>query len=88
MIDLKDWKTPKELELNLKDCRSCVDLVRFAVNPRNLSKIKKYLEITKKLGFTVAVNLMYVHLTLKDKKIMEENRLELPYGFALHHLEE
>ena len=25
---------------------------------------------------------------LKNTKIMEENRLELPYGFALHHLEE
>ncbi len=72
MIDLKDWKTPKELELNLKDCRSCVDLIRFAVNPRNLSNIKKYLEITKKLGFIVAVNLMYVHLTLKDKKIISD----------------
>ena len=70
MIDLKDWKTPKELELNLKDCTSCVDIIRFAVNPRKLSKINKYLEITKKLGFTVAVNLMYVHLILKDEKII------------------
>ena len=25
---------------------------------------------------------------LKDSKVMEENRLELPFGFALHHLEE
>ena len=70
MIDLKDWKTPKELELNLKDCTSCVDIIRFAVNPGKLSKINKYLEITKKLGFTVAVNLMYVHLILKDEKII------------------
>ena len=70
MIDLKDWKTPKELELNLKDCTSCVDIIRFAVNPGKLSKINKYLEITKKLGFTVAVNLMYVHLSLKDEKII------------------
>ena len=47
MIDLKDWSTPKELELNLGDCTSCVDVIRFAVNPKKLSKIKKYLEITK-----------------------------------------
>ena len=25
---------------------------------------------------------------LKDSKVMEENRLEFPFGFALHHLEE
>ena len=31
---------------------------------------------------------MITYEILKDKKIMEENRLELPYGFALHHLEE
>ena len=31
---------------------------------------------------------MKTYEILKDKKIMEENRLELPYGFALHHLEE
>ena len=74
MIDLKDWKTPKELELNLKDCTSCVDIIRFAVNPGKLSKINKYLEITKKLGFTVAVNLMYVHLSLKDEKIISDEK--------------
>jgi len=85
MIDLKDWKTPKELELNLKDCRSCVDVIRFAVNPRNLSKIKKYLVITKKLGFTVAVNLMYVHLILKDKKIIS-NVIKLNKYFDILYL--
>ena len=31
---------------------------------------------------------MKTYEILKNKKIMEENRLELPYGFALHHLEE
>ncbi len=25
---------------------------------------------------------------LKNEKIMSDNRLELPFGFALHHLEE
>jgi ABC-type lipopolysaccharide export system ATPase subunit len=25
---------------------------------------------------------------LKNEKIMSENRLELPFGFALHHLED
>ena len=25
---------------------------------------------------------------LKDEKTMSDNRLELPFGFALHHLEE
>tara|TARA_B100000900_G_scaffold248097_1_gene211094 strand:- start:1465 stop:2985 length:1521 start_codon:yes stop_codon:yes gene_type:complete len=85
MIDLKDWKTPKELELNLKDCTSCVDIIRFAVNPRKLSKIKKYLEITKKLGFTVAVNLMYVHLTLEDEKIIS-NVIKLKKYFDILYL--
>ena len=31
---------------------------------------------------------MKTYEILKNKKIMKENRLELPYGFALHHLEE
>ena len=31
---------------------------------------------------------MKTYEILKSKKIMEENRLELPYGFALHHLDE
>ena len=69
MIDLKDWKTPKELETNLKDCKTCVDIIRFAVDPKKISKIKEYLKITKKLGFIVAVNLMYTHLILNDEKI-------------------
>ena len=30
----------------------------------------KYIKITKKLGFTVAVNLMYTHLILKDEEII------------------
>ena len=31
---------------------------------------------------------MKTYEILKDKTIMKENRLELPYGFALHHLDE
>ena len=31
---------------------------------------------------------MKTYEILKNKKVMKENRLELPYGFALHHLEE
>ena len=70
MIDLKDWKTPKELETNLRDCNKCIDIIRFAVDPKKISEIKEYIKITKKLGFTVAVNLMYTHLILKDDKII------------------
>ena len=28
------------------------------------------------------------YMILKDRNAMEENRLELPFGFALHHLDE
>ena len=70
MIDLKDWKTPKALETNLRDCNKCIDIIRFAVDPKKISEIKEYIKITKKLGFTVAVNLMYTHLILKDVEII------------------
>mgnify|MGYP001294986426 CR=1 FL=1 len=71
MIDTKDWNNPKELKNNLSKCKGIVNIVRFAVNPRKISKIKNFLKITKELGFEVAVNLMYSHIILKDEKIIK-----------------
>ena len=85
MIDLKDWKTPKALEANLQDCKKCVDIIRFAVDPKKISEIKEYLKITKKLGFTVAVNLMYTHLILEDEKIIS-NIIKLKKYFGIMYL--
>ena len=41
MIDLKDWHKEKDLEKNLNKCRGLVDVVRFAINPKKINKIKK-----------------------------------------------
>ncbi len=72
MVDIKDWKTPKELRNNLLECKNTVDIIRFAVNPKKINNIKNYLKVTRELGFTVAVNLMYSHIILKDKKIISK----------------
>ena len=71
MIDTKDWKNPKELRDNLKDCKKIVDLIRFAVNPKKINNLGKFLNETKKMGFNIAVNLMYSHLLLKNDYLIK-----------------
>ena len=72
MIDLKDWKKVQDLKKNLNQCKGIVDIVRFAVNPKKINKVKKFLNAAKSLGFKVAVNLMYSHLFLTEPKIIKE----------------
>ena len=85
MIDIKDWKTPKELEKNLKECRNYVDIIRFAINPKKIKKIDGYLKTVSNLGFIVSVNLMYSHLILKDQKIFS-NVIKLKRYFDIIYL--
>ena len=82
MIDTKDWNNPNELKKNLSKCKGTVDMVRFAVNPIEVNKIMGFLKVTKQLGFTVAVNLMYSHLILKNEKIIS-NILKLKNYFNI-----
>ena len=72
MIDLKDWQKEQDLKKNLNKCKGIVDIVRFAINPKKIRKIKKFLKVAKLLGFKVAVNLMYSHLFLSNPKIIKE----------------
>ena len=72
MIDLKDWKNPNDLKKNLTKCKGLVNIVRFAINPKKLSQVKKFLKVTKNLGFKVAINLMYSHLILSEAKIVDK----------------
>ena len=85
MIDLKDWKTAKELEKNLLECRNYVDIVRIAINPKKMKHIDEYLKTVSNLGFTVCVNLMYSHLILKDQKIVS-NVIKLKKYFDIIYL--
>jgi len=71
MIDTKDWKNPNELRDNLKDCRKIVDIIRFAVNPKKINNLEKFLKETSNMGFNVAVNLMYSHLLLKNEYLIK-----------------
>ena len=71
MIDLKDWDKPNDLKKNLNKCKGVVDIVRFAINPKQVIKSKNFLKVTKSLGFKVCVNLMYSHIILKDPKLIE-----------------
>ena len=68
MIDLKDWNNPSDLKKNLSECKGIVDIVRFAINPKKISNIEKFLKVSKDLGFKVATNIMYSHLLLKNKQ--------------------
>jgi len=72
MVDLKDWKKASDLKKNLSKCRGVVDIVRFAIPPNKITKVKDFLKITKSLGFKVCVNLMYSHVILKDSKLIEQ----------------
>ena len=72
MVDLKDWKKASDLKKNLTRCKGTVDIVRFAISPNKISKVKDFLKVTKNLGFKVCVNLMYSHLILKDSKLIEQ----------------
>tara|TARA_B100001741_G_scaffold256078_1_gene218738 strand:- start:3223 stop:4743 length:1521 start_codon:yes stop_codon:yes gene_type:complete len=72
MIDLKDWKNPKELKNNLKSCKKIVDIIRFAVNPRKTINLGKFLKEINNMGFKVAVNIMYSHLLLKNDLLIKE----------------
>ena len=85
MIELKDWKTAKELEKNLLECRNYVDIVRIAINPKKMKHIDEYLKTVSNLGFTVCVNLMYSHLILKDQKIVS-NVIKLKKYFDIIYL--
>ena len=71
MIDTKDWKNSSELRDNLKDCRKIVDIIRFAVNPKKINNLEKFLKETSNMGFNVAVNLMYSHLLLKNEYLIK-----------------
>ena len=84
MVDTKDWDSPSELYKNLYECKKLVDIVRFAVNPNTKSQIKKFLAITKKLGFTVCVNLMYSHLILHKNEILKNIFNLKPYFDVLY----
>ena len=70
MVDTKDWNNSNELKKNLFQCKGIVDIVRFAVKPKETKKIIGHLKVAKELGFAVALNLMYSHLILNDKKII------------------
>ncbi len=72
MIDIKDWNNPTDLYKNLSECKKSVDIVRFAINPKKINNLKKYLKVTKELGFKVAINLMYSHIILKNKKPLKK----------------
>lgn len=72
MIDLKDWKDISDLKKNLSECRKIVEIVRFAVDPKKIDKAKKFLKVTKELGFKVAINLMYSHLLIEKNKYLEK----------------
>jgi 4-hydroxy 2-oxovalerate aldolase len=72
MVDLKDWKKAIDLKKNLSKCKGVVDIVRFAVAPNKITRVKDFLKVTKNLGFKVCVNLMYSHLILKDSKLIKQ----------------
>lgn len=71
MVDTKDWKSPIELKKNLNDCRKVVDLIRFAVNPKKLDSLERFLKAIEKMGFTIAINIMYSHLLLKNDNLIK-----------------
>ena len=71
MVDLKDWKNPKELKADLKECQNIVDVVRFAVNPKKINNLRNFLKEVKNLGFKIALNLMYSHLIIKNSNLIK-----------------
>ena len=71
MVDTKDWKSPIELKKNLNDCRKVVDLIRFAVNPKKLDSLERFLKAIEKMRFTIAINIMYSHLLLKNDNLIK-----------------
>tara|TARA_B100000287_G_scaffold9241_2_gene9103 strand:- start:23615 stop:25135 length:1521 start_codon:yes stop_codon:yes gene_type:complete len=66
MIDSKDWKKPSDLKKNLNDCRKIVDIIRFAVNPKKIANLEKFLKPINNMGFKIAINIMYSHLLLNN----------------------
>ena len=49
----------EDLELLLKPCKGIIDLIRIAVDPKNLSRALVLSREIKKYGFSVGFNLMY-----------------------------
>ena len=68
MIDTKDWTNSNELKKTLAKYSGIVDVIRFAVDWKNITKQKKMIECAGNLNFQVCTNLMYCHEFLKNKK--------------------
>lgn len=66
MLNEKDVRAEFAAEL-MAPCIDCVDMVRLAVDPVNVRRALGLAEVLKKLGFEVAVNLMYMS-TWKERE--------------------
>ena len=69
MIDTKDWTNLNELKKTLAKYSGIVDVIRFAVDWKNITKQKKMIKCAGNLNFQVCTNLMYCHEFLKNKKL-------------------
>ncbi|MEL3970781.1 aldolase catalytic domain-containing protein [Rossellomorea oryzaecorticis] len=67
MINTKDINNEEQFVELLNICKSNVNMVRFATSPENISYSISLASRAKKLGFEVAINLMYLSkLTISD----------------------
>ena len=68
MVDTKDWSNVNVFKKTLLNYCGIVDIIRFAVDWRDLEKYKKLIKCAKNLKFQVCANLMYCHELLENKK--------------------
>ncbi len=66
MLNEKDVKSEAASQL-MEPCTGLVDMVRMAVAPENIKRAVGLAEILKKMGFEVAMNLMYMS-TWKERE--------------------
>ncbi|WP_421947843.1 aldolase catalytic domain-containing protein [Phaeodactylibacter xiamenensis] len=70
LIDEKNT-TPKDAEKLLEPVRSMVDMVRVAINPKNINRALHLGESIKKLGFALSFNVMYMSTWKNNKAFLE-----------------
>jgi 4-hydroxy 2-oxovalerate aldolase len=68
MIDTKDWKNLLRFKNTLKTYCGIVDVIRFAIDWKSISKQQQFIRCAKDLNFKVCVNLMYCHEFIDNDK--------------------
>lgn len=76
ILNERDLKT-NEIEDLLRPCLNKISMVRMAIDPKNITRAKKKAVLIKKMGFTVAFNIMYLSNWINNRDFLKHiNNIE------------